>query len=128
MTRVDVPQLDEDEDGGDEGRELPDLPISPPMLSLFVKYHRAKTIRDRQDICAQLARQFAAEYDPTANDATEDWHQFFEQYLTAEEAMRQAALKLSRLAIHWMTEAVDKASMSLEEVATVVDQAARAAN
>lgn len=127
MPRVDVTQDVEDGDG-DEGKEIPDLPISPPMLNLFVKYHRAKTVRERQDICIQLAKQFAAEYDSTANDATEDWHIFFEQYMTAEMAMKQATAKLSRLAIHWMSEVVEKAEMSLDDVVQNVELAARAAN
>ena len=127
MPPVDVPQ-DVDDDVGDEGKELTDLPISPPMLSLFVKYHRALSVRERQEVCIQLAKQFAAEYDPTANDATEEWHTFFEQYLTAELALKQATVKLSRLAIHWMTEAVEKADMSLEDIAHGVEQASRAAN
>lgn len=125
MTRVDVPQ---DEAVDTEGRETPDLNISPPMLSLFVKYHRCKTVRERHAVCLQIAQQFAAEYDATEQDATEEWHAFFESYAKAELKFEQAAIKLSRLAIHHISEEAGRRSLSIEDVAQAVDQAARVSN
>lgn len=124
MPHVDVPQ----EDDGPEGRETPDLNISPPMLSLFVRYHRCKTVRERHEACLQIAQQFSLEYDSTEQDATEEWHAFFEAYAKAELAFEQAAIKLSRLAIHHITEEVTRRDMSIADVAQTVDQAARVSN
>lgn len=125
MPHVDVPQDDVD---GAEGRETPDLNISPPMLNLFVKYHRCKTVRERHDVCLQIAQQFSAEYDSTEQDATEEWHAFFEAYARAEMAFEQAAIKLSRLAIHHITEEATRQNMTIADVAQTVDQAARVSN
>jgi hypothetical protein len=98
------------------------------MLALFVQYHRARTQKEREDVCFRIAEQFAAEYDPTAQDATEDWHDFFEAHAKASLALEQAALKLSRLAVHYVTGEMERHGVTLDEVVDVVDQHARTTN
>ena len=123
MPKVNVSSQDDE-----DVKEVCELPISPEVLQLFVKFHRARSAEERLNVCAQIAEQFSIEYDPTAQDATEDWHHFFEEYDRASLALEQATNKLSRLAIHYVTSELERNKVSFNEVLETVDQASRSAN
>ena len=103
----------DDEDGGGETEALP---FSHETLATFQKLQVATSKDERLRLTLELAKRFAAEYDPSDSSATDDYHLYFEELARARLAFNQAAAKVGRLASECIKEYLSNSKVSVEEV------------
>lgn len=96
-----------------------ELPFSQTTLDLFRQVQNAKTKEDRKRLIMELGEQFASEYDPSDESATDDYHNYFDEFVQAKLVYDQARMRVGRLAAHLITEIQKPGEAQVTEHPTV---------
>lgn len=75
-------------------------PFSTDLLKLYQEFMQAPSKEVRDSLAKRIAATFASERDSSDCSASEDYHEFFENYEMALLNYEQQSNKLSRLAVH----------------------------
>jgi hypothetical protein len=77
-----------------------DFPFSTQLLELYQAFTHAPNAEARIDLAKRIAVTFAAERDATDISASEEYHEFFENFEAAVLKYEQQSSKLARLAVN----------------------------
>lgn len=97
-----------------------DMPFSPKLLELYQAFQRAPHQQARSEIGKEMAAVFASEWDPTDNEASEEYHHFFETYEKAALKYDLQADRLSRLAVNLISGFLTQNDTTIEELIPTV--------
>ncbi len=96
--------------------EPEDLPFSIDLLELYQAFQEAPNREARADLTRQIAATFAQERDTTDGTATEEYHEFFENYERSALSFEQQSDKLSRLAINLISSYLSQHETTVEDL------------
>lgn len=104
-------------------------PFSRAVLMLVRQVQRAKTREERIEAMMALAAQFADDHDETDETATDDYHEYIDEYLRVRLQFQQTAMRLARLAVDLVQTYAKQQNITLEEAMQKMgDDAARVFN
>lgn len=95
-----------------------ELPFSQTVVKLYQDFVNSSSQEERVRLASQIAEAYAAEHDRTDPSASEDYHQYFEEYEEARAKLDQAGLKLARLAVHVIGEFLSHHRVDIDTVNT----------
>lgn len=96
-----------------------DLPFSKRLLDMHREFSGATRER-KLELAQELAALFASEHDATDYSATDDYHQYFEEYFQAKLRYEQESLRLARLAANLISVLLEKSADEDEASAVIL--------
>ena len=95
--------------------KVQELPFSSDLMELY-RYWLEAPVEDRMHLSLEIATVFCAEHDPTDTDFSEEYHSLFEDFLRAQLNFENEAMRLTRIAIHRITDHLEEHSIDLDNV------------
>jgi hypothetical protein len=97
-----------------------DLPFSIELLELYQAFNNAPNAAARNDLAKRIAVTFAAERDSTDVSASEEYHEFFEDFEAAVLKYEQQSSKLARLAVNLISSYLAQNDTQVEDLIPAV--------
>jgi len=88
------------------------IPFSKALLDVYHRVKNAKTLEERSRLMAHLAALFHSEHDSTNHKCDEASHEVFEDYEQARMNFHQMTLRLARLALNEVEEALETSGLT----------------
>lgn len=85
----------------------PETLFSPELMDLYNRFQAASSVQDRAEILVRFAAQFSADHDRTDLGANEHFHGVVEEFDIARQAYTQAALRLGRVGMELINQALE---------------------